>query len=295
LRKGSDEAPARALIISASAYTLDLREEILVFNDGFWSKDHALWVEVQKASWADVILDEEFKETLQKDVEGFFNSEKIYKDLSVPWKRGIIFLGPPGNGKTISIKAIMKGNKHPSLYVKTFKSYRGDEATIREVFKKARLTSPCVLILEDLDSLINDGNRSFFLNELDGMEGNDGILVIGTTNHFDRLDPGLSNRPSRFDRKFSFNNPSLSERILYSKYWQRKLKYNKTISFPKALVERVAKETDGFSFAYLKEAFVSALISLASDPAKGSFEDVLEGQIKSLRKQLDSDGPEAMV
>jgi transitional endoplasmic reticulum ATPase len=70
-----------------------------------------------------------------------------------------------------------------------------------EVFNKARQLSPCVLVLEDLDSLVDDANRSFFLNQLDGLEGNDGLLVIGTTNHFDRLDPGISMRPSRFDRK----------------------------------------------------------------------------------------------
>ncbi len=70
-----------------------------------------------------------------------------------------------------------------------------------EVFNKARQLSPCVLVLEDLDSLVDDVNRSFFLNQLDGLEKNDGLLVIGTTNHFDRLDPGISTRPSRFDRK----------------------------------------------------------------------------------------------
>jgi transitional endoplasmic reticulum ATPase len=70
-----------------------------------------------------------------------------------------------------------------------------------QMFNKARQLSPCVVVLEDLDSLINDNNRSFFLNQLDGLEGNDGLLVIGSTNHFDRLDPGLSSRPSRFDRK----------------------------------------------------------------------------------------------
>lgn len=70
-----------------------------------------------------------------------------------------------------------------------------------DVFDHARQMSPCVVILEDLDSLINDSNRSFFLNQLDGLTGNNGLLIIGTTNHFDRLDPGLSNRPSRFDRK----------------------------------------------------------------------------------------------
>lgn len=70
-----------------------------------------------------------------------------------------------------------------------------------EVFWKARAEAPCVLILEDLDSLINDKNRSFFLNQLDGLENNDGLLVIGTTNHFERLDPAITKRPSRFDRK----------------------------------------------------------------------------------------------
>lgn len=79
--------------------------------------------------------------------------------------------------------------------------YFGDEYAIAEVFEKARRESPCVIILEDLDSLINDQNRSFFLNELDGLEGNDGLLLVGSTNHLDRLDPGLSTRPSRFDRK----------------------------------------------------------------------------------------------
>ena len=77
----------------------------------------------------------------------------------------------------------------------------GEEGSMAEVFRKARQRSPCVIILEDLDSLINNQNRSFFLNQLDGLEGNDGLLIIGTTNHLDRLDPGLSSRPSRFDRK----------------------------------------------------------------------------------------------
>lgn len=70
-----------------------------------------------------------------------------------------------------------------------------------QAFAKARAEAPCVLILEDLDSLINDNNRSFFLNQLDGLENNDGLLVIGTTNHFERLDPAITKRPSRFDRK----------------------------------------------------------------------------------------------
>ena len=104
------------------------------------------------------------------------------------------------------------------LYVKSFQSrwigectrihiyikpsdWQGEEAAMQQVFDKARQCAPCVIILEDLDSLINDRNRSFFLNQMDGLSGNDGLLVIASTNHFDRLDPGLSTRPSRFDRK----------------------------------------------------------------------------------------------
>jgi hypothetical protein len=149
--------------------------------------------------------------------------------------------------------------------------------------------SPCVLILEDLDSLINDRNRSFFLNQLDGLEGNDGILVIGTTNHFDRLDPGLSTRPSRFDRKFMFDDPDQEERLLYVQYWQRKLKNNKNVPFPDEMAKKVAEATQRFSFAYLKEVFVSSLVLLATwdGDDKPGFEETIMGQIKTLRKQLD--------
>lgn len=88
-----------------------------------------------QASWEDVILDKEFKDRLTADYRSFFKSEKTYKDLQVPWKRGLVFLGvcllladdglklttkPPGNGKTISLKAIMKDIKYPALYVKSF-------------------------------------------------------------------------------------------------------------------------------------------------------------------------------
>jgi SpoVK/Ycf46/Vps4 family AAA+-type ATPase len=72
---------------------------------------------------------------------------------------------------------------------------------IQTIFEKARQVAPCILVLEDLDSLVNDRNRSYFLNQVDGLEDNNGILIIGTTNYLDRLDPGLSKRPSRFDRK----------------------------------------------------------------------------------------------
>lgn len=60
------------------------------------------------------------------------------------------------------------------------------------IFAKARQYAPCYLIFEDLDSLVTDGVRSYFLNEIDGLKSNDGIFIVGSTNHLERLDPGLS-------------------------------------------------------------------------------------------------------
>jgi len=260
-------------------------------------KDADLWKEIQKARWEDVILEADFKKAIQKDVLGFFSSKDTYKSLSLPWKRGLILYGPPGNGKTISIKVIMKEcleRGHYPMYVKSLKHFFGDEYAISEVFQKARQNSPCVVILEDLDSQINDQNRSFFLNELDGLQSNDGLLLIGSTNHLDRLDPGLSTRPSRFDRKYLFDDPNKAARILYAQYWQRKLKDNKDVSFPDSLVTEIADETERFSFAYLKEAFVSGLVTLLTEREDGhavTFETVIKEQIKTLRKQLDEIAP----
>lgn len=80
------EAPARSLLISVGAWAEQLHDEIWVFNQGIWRKDHSLWSEVQKADWKDVILREDFKKTLKKDVDGFFSSKKMYEDLAIPWK-----------------------------------------------------------------------------------------------------------------------------------------------------------------------------------------------------------------
>ncbi|KAE9410154.1 P-loop containing nucleoside triphosphate hydrolase protein [Gymnopus androsaceus JB14] len=293
LHKGSEQ-PSRQLLLECGVWAESVHNEIWVFNQGFWQKDGGLWSSIQKADWNDVILKDKFKKDFQKDVYGFFDSEELYKELGIPWKRGIIMHGPPGNGKTISLKAVMKtcdAIGYTALYVKSFQSFGGDEYSMRLVFNKARQLAPCVLFLEDLDSLITDRNRSFFLNELDGLEGNDGILLLATTNHFDRLDPGLSTRPSRFDRKFLFDDPDREERALYVVYWQKKLKNNKSIDFPDTLVDEVAGETEAFSFAYLKEAFVSSLVILAGmdddEEDKPSFRTVVMDQIAVLRKQLD--------
>ena len=88
LHEGPEEH-SRSLLMAAGTFENDLHEEIFVFNQGFWSKDHSLWLEVQKANWRDVILKDEFKTNLKKDVRGFFSSEQLYKSLAIPWKVSI--------------------------------------------------------------------------------------------------------------------------------------------------------------------------------------------------------------
>ncbi|CAK4033044.1 hypothetical protein DOTSEDRAFT_72104 [Lecanosticta acicola] len=261
---------ADKLIKAAGRYSTDLHEEIYVFDGGYWAKNHKLWEAVQSSFWEDVILDPAMKDTLIKDVDNFFDSRAVYKEYSVPWKRGVIFHGSPGCGKTISIKALMNALQKrdvASLYVKSFKGCQGMQHSIRSIFSQAREMAPCMLVFEDLDSLVVDEVRSYFLNEIDGLEDNDGMLIIGSTNHLDRLDPGIAKRPSRFDRKYHYKLPGERERVLYCQYWRQKLQQNSSIEFHEDICNVVAQLTEGFSFAYLKELFVQTLLAIVGGRA----------------------------
>jgi transitional endoplasmic reticulum ATPase len=143
-----------------SSWSLTLRGEIWSFNSpGEWLKDKALYQSIQTARWADIILDEGMKRTVKEDVEGFFKKQHVYRDLGVPWKRGAIFKGPAGNGKTISLKALMRDTLRegiPTLYVRTFNRWGSDLEGLKAIFKKARSQAPCLVIIEDIDSLITE-------------------------------------------------------------------------------------------------------------------------------------------
>lgn len=75
-----------AFILEVGGYGKELHEEIMVYNQGYWRKDHQLWLDVQSAYWEDVILKEDFKASFRRDIEGFFDSEKTYKRYAIPWK-----------------------------------------------------------------------------------------------------------------------------------------------------------------------------------------------------------------
>ena len=167
----------------------------------------------------------------------------------------------------------------PTLYVRTLTSAYGPEYAISAIFGKARQQMPCFLVFEDLDSIVSDNVRSYFLNEVDGLLNNDGILMVGSTNHLERLDPGISKRPSRFDRKYLFPEPDMEQRVQYCEFWRQKLADNEEIEFPVRLTKAIASITKGFSFAYMQEAFVAALLEIAK---AGEDEDEDEGEQRSI-------------
>ena len=143
-----------------------------------------------------------------------------------------------------------------------------------------------MLVLEDLDSLLNDENRSFFLNELDGFAANTGIVTLATTNHPERLDPAILDRPSRFDRKYSFALPGCPERVEYITLWNASLQ--DLMRLPTEAIPQLAALTEGFSFAYLKELFLSSMMRWIAAPQADIMDKLMIEQVELLSQQMTS-------
>lgn len=259
----------------------------MVFQDGYWQKSHALFQAIKGATLENLVLGGTLKQDLHGDLSAFFSARPIYERAGIPWKRGIVLIGPPGNGKTHMIKALINTLGQTCLYVKSFTSQHADEHhNIRVVFNQARDLAPCLLVLEDLDSLITDHNRSFFLNELDGFASNEGMVVIASTNHPDRLDPAIMARPSRFDRKYHFGLPEPAERQAFLELWATRL--DAAMRPGPDTIAELAARTDGFSFAYLKELLVGSTVRWAERQEPGTMDAIMRAQLVELRAQMQS-------
>ena len=262
-----------------------VRGEILVYHDGYFDKNKELFDSIKSSTFDNLILAGSLKQEIQNDFAQFFNSREAYERYGIPWKRGAIFIGPPGNGKTHTLKALINELDKPCLYVRSFKSeYDTEQENMSEVFKRARMT-PCIVVLEDLDSMIDKKNRSFFLNELDGFQANTGVVVLATTNHPEKLDSSILDRPSRFDRKYHFHLPAETERRLYIERWNSELQAELRVSENGAAMLIAA--TDGFSFAYLKELFVASMVQWMSDNRRTSMDDILLAHARQLHGQMN--------
>lgn len=260
-------------------------DAILVFHAGCFAKDERLLASIHGATFDNLVMPAAEKDEIAGDARRFFASRERYARYAIPWKRGVLFLGPAGNGKTHAVKAIVNRSTVPCLYVRSFDlpHHPFPGAGIAMVFERARRIAPCIIVLEDLDSLVRDDNRAYFLNELDGFERNDGIMVLATTNHPERIDAAIVDRPSRFDRKYAFGLPALDQRRTYAEQWNATL--DPELRLTAEDVAALAERTDGFSYAYLKELFVSALMRWVGDESVRFGLHVL-AQVDTLRDQM---------
>ncbi len=279
---------AEALLVEVCRFGHKPRQEVLVVNGERWKKDAELHAAIRASSLDELILPASLREEIVDDFRTFLTARADYAQLGVPWKRGVLLLGPPGNGKTHCLRAVLHLLDLPTIYVQSLRSrHDTDERNIEAIFDRARRIAPCALVFEDLDAQISSQNRSFFLNQLDGFAPNAGLLVLATTNHPDRLDPAIVDRPSRFDRKYHFDLPTAEGRAAFLARWTERLEPQ--LKLPEESLYTLVRETDAFSFAYLKELCLSAVLRwMKQRPPEGLY-PLLTSQLDVLRAHMRSE------
>ncbi|MCQ4086807.1 AAA family ATPase [Saccharibacillus sp. JS10] len=200
----------------------------------------------------DVILPDPLKKEIYRSLDQFFESDRsFYRKHNLPFKRGILLYGRPGNGKTTLVKSIAGSIPGPAAYWQI--TEYTSSGSVQEVFETAARLAPMVLVIEDIDSM-PQGVRSFFLNTLDGATSKEGIFLIGTTNYPEKIDPGLMNRAGRFDRSYEITLPDQEMRRVF-------LERRGLLDFVSAEeLEQAISLTKGFSMAQLGELYVSAAL-----------------------------------
>ena len=260
----------------------------LVFSSA-WEDAPYLDAEIGRVTWDDITLPSKTLRDLREAVEGFFGQREVIESFGFTWKRGILLVGPPGTGKTMVCKAAAAALPDlPFLYVRSL----GSRNPIAQIFARARKLAPCILTFEDIDGLISAENRTVFLNEMDGFASNEGLLIIASSNHPGKIDEALLKRPSRFDRVFHLGLPEKEERRAFCEQLLRRSSLADKLAPDfqlDALATQVADKTDGFTPAYLKEAFLAAALSRAHAGEtlldQGFYDAVLE-QVDELKSHL---------
>lgn len=215
-------------------------------------------IPIAPSSWEDVVLPAGMTRDIQANVLAFFSSQERYQRLGIPHRRGFVFAGPPGCGKTLTLKTLAYNT--PVKFITVLGKANIDDNDISYALRLAEKYTPAVVLLEDIDRLVHaEGiSLSYFLNMLDGLKVLNGVLLIATCNEPDKLDPALIHRPSRFDRVWRFELPKYEQRLAL-------LRKRGGGFFSESALEVAARRSEGFSMTYVQEIVVNALLECAHD------------------------------
>ena len=155
-----------------------------------------------------LVLSYGIEKDIVDDINYFFKNRDFYERNKIPYKRGLLLYGPPGNGKTTLIRKIMKKNRNYSFFIRA--STTIDQSLINYL-NDITNNKQKVIIIEDIDRLSNHGT-SLLLNLLDGVINNSNYYIIATCNDISKVDPAFVNRPSRFDKIFTIDYPDDTQR-----------------------------------------------------------------------------------
>lgn len=210
-------------------------------------------------SWNDLFLPKDLKEDIKNTVEVFLASKDFYESHGLPWKRGLLLYGEPGCGKSSIIKTIMSNYNFKPVTI----GPAPEPSTLRDAFLYAEEQSPSLLYFEDLDSLLQKVDVSEFLNLMDGISTRNGLLVIATANDISRFKTNITDRPSRFDRKIQIPSPDFSMALGYIKKM-----FGSSLALDKARSLAKIVSSHSFSYAYIKELYISSMFEAISNNRK---------------------------
>ncbi len=230
-----------------------------------------------------LVLDEALERRIETEVIGFFKPgvRALYERLGVPYRRGVLMYGEPGNGKTSLIRSI--GARLPdvsAILLRPGGEFNTD--ALSTTLTTWAQHAPALLVIEDLGYVLDQVNVSTFLNLLDGVDQRvrGGLLLIATTNHPDWLDPALSNRPGRFDVTIELPCPRRPARELYFR--------TRLLEIDLETVGRLVEGSEGLSFSHMEEIVrLSGLLALKSGRDVRITDDVLSA-MRMTREAFDA-------
>ena len=246
----------------------------------------------------DVAGEEEAKENLTEIVEYLHNPEK-YREVGANMPKGVLLVGPPGTGKTMLAKAVAGEANVPffsmsgSEFVEMFVGMGASK--VRDLFKQAKEKAPCIVFIDEIDAIgkkrqgnvMGNDEREQTLNqlltEMDGFEGNNGVIILAATNQPDALDPALT-RPGRFDRRVPVELPDLKGREEILKVHAKKIKLADNVDFNK--IARMASGASGAELANIvNEAALRAVRNGRKIVEEADLEESIEVVIAGYQKK----------